>query len=138
MTLLDSAGAKRVLPSARIRGGAMAAVWFLRVMWLGIAVNVALAAPTLLCPAQVLALSHLPHAEPLLWVRFAALLLILLSVFYAPAALDSRLARPNAWLSVGARLAGTVFFLTQAPEYWPLGAIDFGFFLPQSILLLKS
>src|SRR5262245_55941790 len=115
----------------------MTAMWFQRVMWLGIAVNVGLAVPTLMWPAQMLELTRLPPAAPLLWVRFAALLLILLTAFYVPGALDSRQSRSNAWLSVGARLAGAVFFFTQAPEYWLLGAIDLGFFVPQAILLAR-
>ena len=62
--------------------------WFERVMWVGIFANVALALPTLLWPAEMLALSRLPDAIPLVWVRFSSLLLILLSSFYVPAALD--------------------------------------------------
>ena len=60
--------------------------WFQRVLWLGIAANVALAVPTLLIPERMLALFSLPAAAPLMWPRFAAWLLILLSAFYVPAA----------------------------------------------------
>jgi hypothetical protein len=110
-------------------------IWFQRVMWVGIFANVALALPTLLWPAEMLALSRLPEAVPLVWVRFSSLLLILLSSFYVPAALDCRRARVNAWLGTAGRLAGVIFFASQAREYWLFGAFDFVFFLPQALLL---
>lgn len=65
-----------------------ALLWFRRVMWLGIAANFALALPTLLAPALMIDFVGLPAATPLLWPRFAALLLILLSLFYMPAGID--------------------------------------------------
>ena len=110
-------------------------IWFQRVMWVGIFANVALALPTLLWPADMLAWSRLPEAVPLVWVRFSSLLLILLSSFYVPAALDCRRARVNAWLGTAGRLAGVIFFASQAREYWLFGAFDFVFFLPQVLLL---
>jgi hypothetical protein len=114
-----------------------AAAWFQRVMWCGIIANLALAVPTLLWPEQMLALSRLPSATPLLWVRFSSLLLILLSSFYAPAAIDCVRHRTNAWLGTGGRLAGVLFFALQSREYWLFGAFDFLFFLPQVLLLMR-
>ena len=115
-----------------------AELWFQRVMWVGIVANVALALPTLLWPAQMLALSRLPAATPLMWVRFSSLLLLLLSSFYVPAARDCRRARTTAWLATATRLAGVIFFATQAREYWLFGALDFVFFLPLALLLLAA
>jgi hypothetical protein len=109
--------------------------WFQRVLWLGIAANVALAVPTLLIPERMLALTSLPPAAPLMWPRFAAWLLILLSAFYVPAALDAIRFRTIAWLAVGSRLAGVAFFLTQSADYRMLGAVDLAFFVPEVILL---
>jgi hypothetical protein len=106
--------------------------WFQRVLWLGIAANVALAVPTLLIPERMLALTSLPPAAPLMWPRFA---LILLSAFYVPAALDALRFRTIAWLAVGSRLAGVAFFLTQSADYRMLGAVDLVFFVPEVILL---
>jgi hypothetical protein len=83
----------------------------------------------------MLAVSSLPSAAPLLWPRFAAWLLILLSAFYVPAALDAIRYRTIAWLAVGSRLAGVVFFLTQSADYRMLGAVDLVFFVPEAILL---
>lgn len=113
------------------------AAWFQRVMWAGIIANLALAVPTLLWPAQMQALAGLPAATPLVWVRFSSLLLILLSSFYVPAAIDCRRHRTNAWLGTGGRLAGVLFFALQAREYWLFGAFDFVFFLPQALLLMR-
>ncbi|HUR34846.1 MAG TPA: hypothetical protein VM032_13685 [Vicinamibacterales bacterium] len=111
--------------------------WFTRVMWVGIAANLGLALPTLFAPQRMLAFSRLPQAEPLLWVRFAALLLILLSAFYVPAALNPHRYRPVAWLAVGARLAGVIFFVFLQPaEYRTLGYFDLVFFIPEFALLV--
>ena len=72
----------------------------------------------------------------LLWPQFSALLLILVSIFYIPAALDFERYRLTAWCSVGARLAGVIFFVGFQPaEYHMLGYFDLAFFLPEAILL---
>ena len=62
--------------------------WFGRVVWLGVLANVALALPTLFLPDEMLAMMSLPSASPGMWPSFAALLLILLSLFYIPAAIS--------------------------------------------------
>ena len=116
-----------------------AARWFSRVVWMGIAANLGLAIPTLLMPARMLAMSNLPITEPLLWTQFAALLLILLSVFYVPAALDPRRYRLVAWISVLARLAGVVFFVLFQPRAYHLfGYFDLVFFVPEAALLMAA
>jgi hypothetical protein len=111
--------------------------WFKRVLWVGIVANLALAVPTLLAPEWVIELSGLPPATPVVWPRFAALLLVLLSVFYMPAGIDPRRYRVVAWLAVAARLAGVVFFVGfQAREYHLLGYFDLVFFVPELVLLM--
>jgi hypothetical protein len=113
-----------------------AAVWFGRVVWLGILANVAAAIPTLLVPDRLIAMLNLPAATPLVWPRFAAWLLILLSLFYMPGAIDLDKYRVTAKLSVFSRLAGVVFFwLMQPPEYRMFGTFDFVFLVPETILL---
>jgi hypothetical protein len=112
--------------------------WFTRVMWLGIVANIGLSAATLIAPARMLALNSLPPATPDLWPRFAALLLILLSVFYMPAAIDPDRYRANAWFAVGSRLVGVLFFMTQPSDYRMLGAVDLVFFIPEAALLLLA
>ena len=110
--------------------------WFRRVVWLGILANCALAIPTLLAPEQMIAMSGLPPASPLVWPRFAGLLLILLSIFYIPAGVDPVRYRATAWSAVGARLAGVIFFVGFQPAaYHGLGFFDLIFFVPEAILL---
>jgi hypothetical protein len=111
------------------------ATWFQRVTRLGIAANLALAVPTLLAPERMIAFASLPPAVPLLWVRFSALLLVLLSLFYVPAAADCTRFRVVAWLAVVARLAGVAFFAAQPADYRLFGLFDLVFFIPEAILL---
>jgi len=115
-----------------------AAVWFGRVVWLGIAANFALAVPTVFVPDRMLALTGLPPAAPLLWTRFAAWLLILLSLLYIPGARDPYRYRQSAVLSVISRLAGVAFFATQPAEYRMFGLFDFVFLVPEAILLARA
>ena len=113
--------------------------WFMRVLWLGILVNLALAIATLALPAMLLRLNRLPPAEPLMWAQFSALLLILLSIFYMPAGIDPDRYRTIAWLAIGSRLAGVIFFVgTQPAEYRMLGYFDLVFFIPEAILLTMA
>ena len=114
----------------------MAGAWFRRVVWIGIAANLLLAVPTLVAPAASIARAGVPAATPLLWPQFSALLLILLSIFYLPAALDFERYRMTAWSAVGARLAGVIFFVGFQPrEYHMLGYFDLVFFVPEAVLL---
>jgi hypothetical protein len=106
-------------------------------MWLGIIGNVALAAPTLLRPVQVLSTFDLPVPSEIMWTRFAALLLILLSLFYVPAAIDPFRYRIIAILAVASRLAGVLFFFLIHATYWLFGAFDLAFFLPEALLLMR-
>jgi hypothetical protein len=105
-------------------------------MWVGIVANLAMALPALFRPAQMLEMMGLPGASAPVWLAFSALLLILLSAFYVPAAVDPYRYRANAWLAVGGRLAGTVFFFLQGRQYWLLGAFDLVFFVPLAALLV--
>lgn len=110
-------------------------VWFGRIVWLGILANFALALPVLFMPEQMLALFSLPTASPIMWPSFAALLLILLSLFYVPAALKPLYYPVVSWLTVIARLAGVIFFCIFNREYWTFGAFDLVFLVPEGILL---
>jgi hypothetical protein len=86
----------------------------------------------------MLALTGLPPAAPLLWTRFAAWLLILLSLLYIPGARDPYRYRQSAVLSVISRLAGVAFFATQPAEYRMFGLFDFVFLVPEAILLARA
>jgi len=111
------------------------AVWFGRVVWLGIFANLAIAIPSLIMPGETLALFSFPSAFPLLWVTVSALFLILLSLFYIPAARQPLRYPPVSWLTVLARLVGVVFFLGFNRDYYTLGLFDLTFFIPEAILL---
>ena len=93
-------------------------VWFQRVLWLGIVANLGLAVPTLVVPERMLAIFSLPAATPLMWPRFAAWLLILLSAFYVPAALDPD-ALPDDGLAGGGRASGGRAVLPDAVRGLP-------------------
>jgi len=115
-----------------------AQIWFKRVMWLGILANIALALPTLFAPDRMIDFVGLPVATPLLWPRFAALLLILLSLFYMPAGIDPVRYRLVALLTLVSRLAGVVFFVGFQPsEYHMFGYFDLVFLVPQALLLFS-
>lgn len=104
-------------------------------MWVGIVANLALALPTLAAPVFMIETISLPTATPDLWPRFAALLLVLLSVFYTPAATDVDRYRIVAWFAVGSRLTGVLFFLVEGSPYLLFALFDFVFFVPQLALL---
>jgi hypothetical protein len=114
------------------------AVWFSRVVWLGVIANCLLAIPTLVMPGPIMTMSALPPAAPLMWPSFAALLLLLLSAFYVPVALRPLHYVPVSWLAVLARLAGVVFFCIFNRSYFQLGLFDLAFFLPESVLLFLA
>jgi hypothetical protein len=112
-------------------------IWFRRVLWLGIATNLALAIPIVIRPDVMLSAFRLPVPSVIMWPRFAALLLVLLSLFYMPAAIDPSRYRATAALAVASRLAGTLFFFLLHRDYWVLGAIDLVFLVPLALLLMQ-
>src|SRR5882762_3386868 len=113
--------------------------WFKRILWVGIVANLGLAVPTVVAPARMLAFSGLPDASPLVWTQFSGLLLVLLSIFYVPAGVDLDRYRTVAWLAVGARLVGGIFFIGFQPAaYHRLGYFDLAFFVPEITLLTAA
>jgi hypothetical protein len=114
--------------------------WFGRLVLVGVFVNIALALPTVLVPNLVLGVMGLPPTQEPMWANFAALLLILLSLFYIPGAIDPVRYRASAWLAVIARLAGAVFFLgTPFRHDWALfGWLDVTFLMPEGLLLVLA
>jgi hypothetical protein len=115
------------------------ATWFGRVVLVGVALNVLLALAALFATRAFIEYAVGPYElvapayDPLVWPRFAALLLILLSLFYVPAAIDPRRYRASAWLAVLSRFAGALFFLPQG--YVAFGLFDLGFGVVQGLLL---
>jgi hypothetical protein len=113
-------------------------VWFRRLMWLGIAGNFVIAIVSLTWPTMVLEFLGLEPASPLVWPRFSALLLILLTIFYIPSAIDPLHHRYSAYGALLARFGGVVFFLLVGGRYILFGLYDFVFGFPQAILLLLA
>jgi hypothetical protein len=114
------------------------ATWFGRVVWLGIFANFALAVPSLLMPAETLAALGAPAAYPLLWPSFSGLVLVLLSLFYIPAARQPLGNLLVSWLTVLTRLAGVIFFLGFHRDYYLPGVFDLTFFVPEVTLLVLA
>ncbi len=110
-------------------------VWFRRVMWLGIIANVVLALLAMFRTEMVLDLIGLPQASPLVWPRFASFLLILLSGFYVPAAIDPKGNLFAAIFAVICRFGGVGFFSVIGGRYIVFGLFDLAFGLPEAVLL---
>jgi hypothetical protein len=112
------------------------ALWFRRAVFLGILQDWLFAIPGIFVPNVVLGLIAEPAAQPV-WPAFAMQLLLLLSLFYIPGALDPFSHRASAILTVVARGAGVVFFLViwrgHAPAW--IGYLDLTFSVIQGVLL---
>ena len=110
-------------------------------VWIGIVVNLSLCAAALVAPDWFLTLWGLDVAYPNLWPRFAAWLLILLSLFYIPGANDIHRYRANAVLQVVARFSGVVFFtgavaiLGFSRRFLLFALLDLAFAVPSGIFL---
>ena len=107
-------------------------------MWLGIGANVACALISILWTEGVLNFLHLEMAHPLVWPRFAAFLLVLLSIFYVPSAIDPLAHCYSAVVAIICRFGGVAFFTIAGGRYIFFGLFDLAFGLPQAILLLLA
>ena len=99
------------------------AVWFRRFVILGILINLFFALPGIFIPNAVISIVNLDPARDPIWLAFSANLLVLLSLFYIPAALNPFRNAFAAVLTVLARFAGAAFFLC----IWSEGARVFGY-----------
>jgi hypothetical protein len=113
-------------------------------VWAGVIANFAVAALMLFVPDWWLSINGLGAAYPDVWVRFAAWLLILLSLFYIPGANDLNRYRANAVLQVVSRFAGVLFFsaavlfLRINPRFLLSGLFDFTFLVPSAFFLVMA
>lgn len=111
------------------------------IVWIGVLVNIALATAAVFAPDWLLRTMGFDVAYPNLWPRFAGWLLILLSLFYIPGAIDPSRYRANAVLQVCARLAGVAFFAGAvllvgfSTRYLMFAGLDLAFAVPTGILL---
>jgi hypothetical protein len=114
------------------------AVWFRWIVVLGILVNLFFALPGMFIPNSVLAHVGIEPVRDPVWPAFACNLLLLLSLFYIPAAVDLFRYTVVAWLAVFARLAGALFFLVIWRVYPLFGCLDLVFGVAQFALLLLA
>jgi len=115
------------------------AKWFKRALWLGIIGDWVLALPVIFAPVWTLNLLGLRPTQDPVWTAFAALLVVLLSLFYIPGANQPYRYKLNAWFAVLARVPGVLFFLVLYPGlYPPLGIFDAVLLVIQLPLLLLT
>jgi hypothetical protein len=108
-------------------------IWILRhtfLMWLGIFLNSLFIVPLLFFPSWMLDLFNIP-LESLIWARASAGLLLIISVFYLPAAIDFGRYRANAYIAVfPSRTFGATFFFFavvlfgQPPGFLSISFVD--------------
>lgn len=115
------------------------ALWLKRTLWAGILANLVLAIPTIFWPEQVLDLIGARQTLDPVWSAFAALMLVLLSIFYMPGANQPYRYRFNAVMAVLSRLVGVLFFLWLWAGFYPaFGYLDAVFFLAQVPFLVMA
>lgn len=113
-------------------------------VYAGIAANLLLALPAVFAPDAFLVALGFDPAYPNLWVRLAAWLVVLLSLFYAPGARDLDRYRANAVLSVFARSTGFLFFASMVlllgftSRLWLFAALDLAVAVPSGVFLLLA
>jgi hypothetical protein len=106
-------------------------VWILRhtiLVWFGIFLNALFIIPLLFFPRWMLDLFNIP-LDQLVWARESAGLLMIISVFYIPAAIDFGRYRANAYIAVfvSRTFGATFFFLAVVLYGQPLGFLSISF-----------
>jgi hypothetical protein len=108
-------------------------IWILRhtiLIWFGIFLNVLFIIPLLFFPRWMLDLFGIP-LQQLIWARESAGLLMIISAFYVPAAVDFGRYRVNAYIAVfPSRTFGATFFFFavvlfgQPPGFLSISFVD--------------
>src|SRR6266566_4985366 len=106
-------------------------VWIVRhtiLVWFGIFLNALFIIPLLFFPRWMLDLFGIP-LDQLIWARESAGLLMIISAFYVPAAIDFGRYRANAYIAVFVSRAfgSTFFFLAVVLFGQPLGFLSISF-----------
>ena len=106
-------------------------VWILRhtiLVWFGILLNALFIIPLLFFPRWMLDLFNIP-LDQLIWARESAGLLMIISAFYVPAAIDFGRYRANAYIAVFVSRAfgSTFFFLAVVLFGQPVGFLSISF-----------
>ncbi|QCX51894.1 c-type cytochrome [Ralstonia pseudosolanacearum] len=85
--------------------------WYQRFIWIGIAINLVFAIPALFWPDFLNATFGLPMQATYPWLQNAGMLLVGISLFYAPAGINALKYPVYAWLCVLSRLIAVVFWI---------------------------
>src|ERR1700720_620984 len=107
-------------------------VWIVRhtiLVWFGIFLNALFIIPLLFVPRWMLNLFNIP-LDQLVWARESAGLLMIISAFYIPAAVDFGRYRANAYIAVFVSRAfgATFFFFAVVLFDQPPGLLSISFF----------
>ena len=116
----------------------LAARWFSFVVWLGIVCNLVFVGEQLFAPDSVNVGLGLPAGMPTVWNQAHAVMVLALSVFYAPAALDPLRNPSYSWLLVLSRFMATVLWLfvwKSNPAFLSYLIMDGVFGVTEGILL---
>lgn len=113
------------------------ATWFGRVVLFGVFTNISMGLPSVLLPNFLLGILRLPLTQEPMWPNFTALLLIMMTLFYIPGAIDPVRYRASAWLAVIARFGAATFFLATPyrHDWWLFGVMDLTYFVVEGTLL---
>jgi hypothetical protein len=106
-------------------------LWVVRhtiLVWFGIVLNALFIVPLLFFPQWMLDLFAIPLKE-LIWARESAGLLMIISCFYVPAAVDFGRYRANAYIAVfpSRTFGATFFFLAVVLFGQPVGFLSISF-----------
>ena len=112
-----------------------ALLWFQRIVWIGIIANLILTLTSIVFTEQVIALLRLDPATPLVWPRFGAFGILLLTGFYIPAGIDPIRSPFATVFTVVCRFAGFFFFAIVGGRYVAFGLFDLIFGAPQAVFL---
>ena len=119
-----------------------AALWFSRVVWIGIIVNLFFVIPCFFFPEQMCDLLGLTKPNPIIWVRSSGMLLFIISVFYIPAAMNPFRYRATAVMHIiPSRACGSSFFLYsvlfrgQETGFLSIALVDLFFGVVSAVLL---
>ncbi|AXE31708.1 hypothetical protein DK842_18440 [Chromobacterium phragmitis] len=93
--------------------------WFQRFIWIGIAINMVFAIPALFWPDFLNSSFGLPSQAVYPWLQNAGMLLVAVSLFYAPAGVNAARYPVYSWLCVLSRLIAVAFwiYLIQTSGY---------------------
>jgi hypothetical protein len=106
-------------------------IWIVRhtiLVWFGIFLNVLFIVPLLFTPRWMLDLFGIP-LDQLIWARESAGLLMIISCFYVPAAIDFDRYRANAYIAVfpSRTFGGSFFFFAVMLFGQPTGFLSISF-----------